>query len=275
MDSKGVKQTDDMEKAIAEKLSSVRYRIAIMSGKGGVGKSTTTANLAVILTRRGYKVGVFDYDFHGPAIPRMLGVSGELLSDEDKVIPPEGAMGIKVFSIGLLLSDERSPVIWRGPMKYNVLRQFLSKLEWGNLDFLLFDLPPGTGDEALNVAQSIPQLDGVVAITIPSEVSMNAVERSIEFSKRLNLRLLGLIENMSYLVCPKCSEKIPLFGEGGGDKIVEDEGVRLFGKVPMDPKLAQSMDAGNPLLGDESESIRVFEEISDALLDALGEDVKR
>ncbi|RLG20696.1 ATP-binding protein [Methanosarcinales archaeon] len=259
-----MEQQKDINKEIEKRLASVKHKLVVLSGKGGVGKSTTTSCIAVTLAKRGYKVGVFDYDFHGPAIPRMLGVSGRPEITEDGIIPPEGIMGIKVFSVGLLLSDEKSPVIWRGPLKYNVLREFLSKLEWGELDFLLFDLPPGTGDEALNIAQTIPGVDGAIVVTIPSEVSRVAVEKSVEFCRKLNIKPLGVIENMSYLVCPNCSHRIEIFGKGGGEKIMEEEGIQLLGKIALEPAISKAMDSGNPLT--DSKIVEVFDEIVDKIL---------
>lgn len=218
---------------------------------------------------KGLSVGVFDYDFHGPAIPRMLGATKESLRAFPLgIFPATGALGIKIVSISYLLPDERTPVVWRGPLKYNTLRQLLSQVIWGNLDFLLFDLPPGTGDEALNIAQTIPELNGAIVVTIPSEISRVAVEKAVEFCKLLKIELLGVIENMSYFICPNCGYRVEIFGSGGGEKIVQDEKINLLGKIPLDPRLSNLMDKGLPVILDspESEVAKVFNEIANKLV---------
>ena len=217
----------EISNRIRERLSKVRHKIIVLSGKGGVGKSTVTANLAAVLAKRGYSVGVFDYDFHGPAMARMLGVLGQTLQAFPLgIFPATGVLGIKVVSLAFLLPDEKTPGIWRG-----------------ELDFLLFDLPPGTGDEALNIAQNIPEVDGAIVVTIPSVVSAVAVEKSAEFCKQLDIPLLGVVENMSYFKCPQCGLVTEIFGHGAGEKISEEEGVRLLGRLPLDP----GRDRGSPI----------------------------
>ena len=263
-----------IEEAIKNKLSTVKHKIIILSGKGGVGKSTVTANLAAFLAKREFSVGVFDYDFHGPAIPRMLGARQESLKAFPLgIFPATGVLGIKIVSIAYLLPDERTPVIWRGPLKFKALKELLSQVIWGNLDFLLFDLPPGTGDEALNIAHTIPNVDGAIVVTIPSELSSIVVEKSVEFCKHLNIKLLGVIENMSYLICPECGSKIELFGKGGADRIVNDERVPLIGRIPLDPNLSIMMDQGKPLAlnNPDSEAAKAFKNITDRILELLGE----
>ncbi len=254
---------------LRKRLKPIKYKIIILSGKGGVGKSTVTANLAVTLAKRGYSVGVFDYDFHGPAIPRMLGASRDSLKSMPLgVFPATGVLGIKVVSIAFLLPDEKTPVIWRGPLKFRALRELLANVIWGQLDYLLFDLPPGTGDEALNIAQTIPDVSGAIVVTIPSEISRIAVEKSVEFCKILKIRLLGVIENMSYLICPSCGHKIEVFGKGGGERIVKEEEIPLLGRIPLDPDISMSMDSGSPIVLNESkeEVIKAFKEVTDNLI---------
>ena len=254
---------------LRKRLKPIKHKIIILSGKGGVGKSTVTANLAVTLAKRGYSVGVFDYDFHGPAIPRMLGASRDSLKSMPLgVFPATGVLGIKVVSIAFLLPDEKTPVIWRGPLKFRALRELLANVIWGQLDYLLFDLPPGTGDEALNIAQTIPDVSGAIVVTIPSEISRIAVEKSVEFCKILKIRLLGVIENMSYLICPSCGHKIEVFGKGGGERIVKEEEIPLLGRIPLDPDISMSMDSGSPIVLNESkeEVIKAFKEVTDNLI---------
>ncbi len=219
----------------------------MLSGKGGVGKSTVTANLAAVLAKRGYSVGVFDYDFHGPAMARMLGVLGQTLQAFPLgIFPATGVLGIKVVSLAFLLPDERTPVIWRGPLKAKALVELMSSVVWGELDFLLFDLPPGTGDEALNIAQNIPEVDGAIVVTIPSVVSAVAVEKSAEFCKQLNIPLLGVVENMSYFKCPQCGLVTEIFGRGAGEKIAKEMGVPFLGRIPLDPRICEASDEGVP-----------------------------
>ncbi len=261
-----------MNQQIRERLSGVKYKIIVLSGKGGVGKSTVTANLAATLAKLGYSVGVFDYDFHGPAMARMLGVLGaQLQAFPMGIFPITGAAGVKVISLAFLLPDEKTPVIWRGPLKYKALQELMSNVIWGQLDFLLFDLPPGTGDEALNIAQNIPDITGAVVVTIPSVVSQVAVEKSAEFCKQLNVPLLGVIENMSYFRCPHCGEVTEIFGSGAGERIAEEEGIRLLGRLPLDPNVARCLDEGRPvpLCAPESETARAFEELAKKLVEIL------
>ncbi len=260
-----------MEK-IRENLSGIKHKIIVLSGKGGVGKSAVTANLAAVLAKEGYSVGVFDYDFHGPAMARMLGVTGRKPSILPfGIFPVEGVLKIRVFSMAFLLPDERTPVIWRGPLKMKALQELMINIIWGKMDFLLFDLPPGTGDEALNIAQNIPDVDGALVVTIPTLVSAVAVEKSVEFCKKLNIPLLGVIENMSYFRCPYCGKTSDIFGKGAGDKIAEDESIRLLGKIPLDPEISRCLDIGSPIVlcKPDSESSKIFEKIAQSLVQLL------
>ena len=266
----------DEEAKVAEKirnqLSSVKHKIIILSGKGGVGKSTVTANLAAILAKKNQLVGIFDYDFHGPAIPKMLGVPGKkLVSSTSGFLPVIAVLGIKVISIAFLLPDEKTPVIWRGPLKYKALIEFLTYTDWGRLDYLLFDLPPGTGDEALNIAKMIPEVDGAIVVTIPSDVSRIAVEKSAEFCKSLNIRLLGVIENMSYFKCPNCGAEYDIFGRKAAEKISLDEGIPLLGEIPLDPNISKSMDQGEPIIlrYPDSPASKEFERIAEKVIELL------
>jgi ATP-binding protein involved in chromosome partitioning len=260
-------ELDDQEKTRAEEnaklekqLSKIRNTIMVMSGKGGVGKSTVAANLALSLSREGYKVGVLDGDIHGPDIPKILGVEDlGLTADEEGGIKPVTAFGsIKVISVGYLLESRDTPVIWRGPMKHSVMRQFLKDVNWGELDFLVVDLPPGTGDEPLSIAQLIrgaatANALWAVIVTTPQDVALLDARKSVEFARALGLDILGVIENMSGFSCPHCGESIDLFKAGGGMRAAEELRVHFLGAVPIDPRIVRDTDEGRPfVMGDES-----------------------
>ncbi len=251
-------------KQLKERMDRVRYKIAIMSGKGGVGKSLITVNLAAALASEGRGVGVLDADLHGPTVPKMLGLKGARLEAGDNgIIPPTGLRGIKVASMDFLLPSQDSPVIWRGPLKMTAIRQLLSEVDWGDLDYLLIDLPPGTGDEALTVIQLLPGINGVVIVTIPNEVSGQVVEKSITFARQMKTHIIGLVENMSFLICPHCGERIELFGEGVGQKITMDMGIPFLGSIPFDPNVARRSDNGTPFVAADPQSFtaKAFKEI--------------
>ncbi len=257
-------------KRIRERMALVKHKIAVFSGKGGVGKSLVTVNLAAALAARGIKVGVLDADLHGPTVPKMLGLKGERLhaTEQGTINPVEGIKGIEVVSMDFLLSAQSEPVIWRGPLKISALRQFLADVEWGALDYLLVDLPPGTGDESLSMLQLLPDITGAVIVTIPSEVSGDVVEKSVTFARQMKAPIIGLIENMGYLTCPKCGEKIHLYGEGAGERISKDMGVPLLGSIPLDPEVSRDSDRGTPFVLDhpESEAAREFNRIVDKIV---------
>jgi Mrp family chromosome partitioning ATPase len=252
-------------------MKKIRHKIAIISGKGGVGKSTVTANLTMALARSGLRVGVLDADIHGPSIPKMLGMRGaQLVSGPPGVFPAFGPLGIRVVSMDFLLEDE-TPVIWRGPLKMAVIRQFLSDMLWGELDILLIDLPPGTGDEPLSVMQLIPEMDGVIIVTIPSEVSQIVVKKSITFSRQLNIPVVGIIENMSGFVCPKCGTEVNIFKAGGGRKMAEDLNTPFLGSIPIDPDVCADSDSGVSFVVEhrDSQAAKAFMRIVDSIQDFL------
>jgi ATP-binding protein involved in chromosome partitioning len=227
----------------------VRHVILVLSGKGGVGKSTVSVNLAFALAAHGYKTGLMDLDIHGPNIPKMLGVESQRLTTLGNMIEPIRVTGnLSVISMGFLLPDTSTPVIWRGPMKMTAISQFLSEVDWGPLDFLVVDLPPGTGDEALSIIQLAPNVRGAVIVTTPQDVATMDAMKAAKFVERLDIPVIGIIENMSGLVCPHCREEIDLFGSGGGKKIAEDLGVRFLGSIPIDPELRKSGDEGRPFI---------------------------
>ena len=254
------------EQQIKARMSKVKHKIAVISGKGGVGKSVVTVNLAVAFAMHGYvnRVGVFDADITGPCVPKMLGIHGQRLQvGPPGAFPVIGPMGIKVVSMDFLLQSEETPVIWRGPLKMKAISQFLSDIVWGELDFLFIDLPPGTGDEPLSIMQLIPEMDGVVIVTIPSEVSQIVVKKAVTFSRKLNMSIIGIVENMSGFVCPKCGEKINIFKVGGGEKIAEDLKTPFLGRVPIDPEICEDSDKGVPFVVEHmnSPAAKAFMEI--------------
>jgi ATP-binding protein involved in chromosome partitioning len=220
---------------IAKRMSKIKHKIAVMSGKGGVGKSTIAVNMATAFAKKGYRTGILDVDIHGPNVPRMLKIGKkDLKIDEDGILPVIVGENLKVMSVQFLLPDENSPVIWRGPKKTAAIRQFLSDVSWGDLDLLVVDCPPGTGDEHLAILQSITPFDGIIMITTPHLVSLDDVEKSINMAKHLKIRIIGIIENMSGFVCPECKTEIPIFGNGGGSEIASKTGIPLLGNIPID-----------------------------------------
>lgn len=223
----------------------VKNAIAVASGKGGVGKSTMAANLALSLSLDGARVGLLDADIYGPNIPMMMGVNDRPKGQNDKIIPPQG-YGIKIMSMGFLV-DPNQPVIWRGPMIHNALRQFLQDVEWGNLDYLVVDLPPGTGDASLSLAQSL-SLTGAVIVTTPQQVALSDVVRGVAMFQQLNVPILGVIENMSYFVAPDTGKRYDIFGHGGGAKMAKEVGVDFLGEVPLEPQVREGGDEGSPIV---------------------------
>jgi len=242
----------EQEQRLRLRMNKIKHKIAIISGKGGVGKSTITVNLAMAFAMQGHqdKVGVLDADIHGPCIPKMLGLKGQTLigGPGGMLFPVVGQLGTKVVSMGFLLPNDEAPVIWRGPLKMRVIQQFLSDVTWGELDYLFIDLPPGTGDEPLSVMQLIPDMDGVVIVTIPSEVSQAVVKKAVTFAKQIGVPIIGIVENMSGFVCPDCGAKVNIFRVGGGKKIAEDLSVPYLGSIPIDPNICIDSDNGVPFV---------------------------
>lgn len=246
----------EQQRKLKDKMSKIKHKIAVISGKGGVGKSTVTVNLAMAFAMHGYNnIGILDADIHGPSVPKMMGLTGEKLQvGPFGVFPTLGSLGIKVVSMDFLLPDENAPVIWRGPLKMAAIRQFLSDITWGDLDILFIDLPPGTGDEPLSVAQLLPEMDGVVIVTIPSEVSQVVVKKAITFARRLGMPIIGIIENMSGFICPHCGGKVDIFQSGGGKKIAEESGVTFLGSIPIDQKICEDSDKGMSFIVEHADS---------------------
>jgi len=257
----------------AENLKHVRHKIIVMSGKGGVGKSTVAVNLAAALAKKGKRVGILDADMHGPSVPKLFGIPNLPLSVDAKgkivpfVVPPS----IKVVSIAFLLSDQDSPVIWRGPVKMGAIKQFLEEVEWGELDYLLVDLPPGTGDEPLSAAQLVPSPDGAVIVTTPQEVALLSVRKSINFAKAVGLRPIGLVENMCGLECPHCGKEIKLFENGGVQMAMNDLSIPLLGQLPFSPGIARSGDDGKPFSAGSSKAAKAFDGITEKIIRSVDE----
>ena len=251
------KQILEQQQKLKARMSKVKRKIAVMSGKGGVGKSTVTVNLAAAFALHGHanRVGILDADIHGPSVPKIIGLEGQRLqAGPSGIFPATGPLGIRVVSMEFLLPDENAPVIWRGPLKMTAIRQFLSDIVWGDLDFLLIDLPPGTGDEPLTVAQLLPEMNGVVIVTIPSEVSQIVVKKAVTFSRKLGMPIIGIVENMSGFVCPKCGAKIDIFKSGGGQKIAEELRVPFLGSIQIDQKVCEASDKGVPFIIEHADS---------------------
>jgi len=230
--------------APAHKLSQVRHLVAVMSGKGGVGKSSVSALLATTLSRQGCRVGILDADITGPSIPKLFGIKERVDGSEFGVyIPKSPKLGIYVMSANLFLEREDDPVIWRGPIISNVIRQFWTDVAWGKLDYLIVDLPPGTGDAPLTVMQSLP-LDGVIIVSSPQDLAVMVVRKAIRMAAEMKVPILGLVENMTYVTCGKCGQKIFAFGEPQGEKVAAETGVPLLATLPVDPELSRLGDAG-------------------------------
>ena len=267
----------EQQQILELRMRHVKHTIAVISGKGGVGKSTLTVNLAAAFAKQQKQVGVLDADIHGPSVPRLLGLTGQQV----KVGPPgafpvAGPLGMKVVSIDFFLPEEKTPTIWRGPLKMTAIRQFLSDVVWGKLDILFIDLPPGTGDEPLSIAQLLPNIDGVVIVTMPSELSRAVVNKAIMFARRLGMPIIDVVENMSGYICPTCGDKIDIFQSGGGKKMAEETGVPFLGSIPIDPKIGMDSDKGSPFVIEHpnSPAAKAFFEIVDKVEAYLKENAK-
>ncbi len=234
----------DQDIAVNESLGKIKNKILVMSGKGGVGKTSTSVNLSIALADKGYRVGIIDVDLHGPDIPRMLGLEGTPQVNENKKLSPISySENLKAISIESFTPNKDDAIIWRGPLKFSAIKQFIGDIDWGNLDFLVIDAPPGTGDEPLTVAQTITDAKAII-VTTPQEVALADVRKSINFCKTVKMEIFGLIENMSGFSCPHCSEMIELFGTGGGEKTANQMGVPFLGRIPFDTQMVACADSG-------------------------------
>lgn len=255
---------------VFRKKQEIKYIIAIASGKGGVGKSTVATNLSVALSHIGKKVGLMDADIHGPNIPMMFGINERPMVNSEKRIIPIEKYGVKIMSVGFLLDNSSTPVIWRGPLVTKIIEQFYNDVEWGVLDFLIIDLPPGTGDASLTIAQSLPTKYGII-VTTPQDVSILDASKALSMFKQTNIEVLGIVENMSYFICPSTGEKFEIFGNGGGEKLMSEFGVKLLGKVPIESKVSKGGDVGIPaiLMNEETETKKIFTSIAKEVLENL------
>jgi len=257
------------ELMLQDKMGDIRHKLLVLSGKGGVGKSTVAANLAVGLAQAGKRVGLLDVDIHGPSIPKLLGVEGrETTMAENEINPIRVSPQLGVMSIGFLLSDARQAVIWRGPRKFGVIRQFLADVKWGELDYLVVDSPPGTGDEPLAVAQLVGSPAEAVVVTTPQDLAIADVRRCVSFCGDVSIPVAGIVENMSGLLCPHCGRRIDLFKNGGGKALAEEMKVPFLGSVPLDPKVVACGDAGTPFVTEQVDgsAAKAFAEIVQVLL---------
>ena len=268
---------EQQDKKLREQLTKIKHKILVMSGKGGVGKSTIAVNIAVGLSLQDFMVGLLDVDLHGPNIPKMLGARDLKLSRK-----PDGRLGaikyspnLKFLSIEPFLPSEDTAVIWRGPIKHSAIRQFIGDIDWGELDYLVIDAPPGTGDEPLTVAKTIPDAYALV-VTTPQEVSLIDVKKAIRFCQKIKLRILGVVENMSGFICPHCGKPVDIFKKGGGQKLADEWGIRFLGRIPIDPRIVDTGDAGKPLIAAYPESVtaKAFEELVRNII-AATEEMKR
>lgn len=251
-------------------LNQIGHKLLIMSGKGGVGKSSVAVSLALSLARQGFQVGLLDVDLHGPNVLRMLGLTKPLDGSKQELFyVPEGVPNLKVVSIEAFLPDRESAIIWRGPMKHQAITQFISDIDWGKLEYLVIDCPPGTGDEPLSVVQTIPEAEAII-VTTPQEISLADVRKSIDFCRKTNLKILGLLENMGRLVCPDCGKEIPLFSTGGGQKLATQVDIPFLGSLPFDPNIVESADQGKlaGLPPQDSPFLQKFQEIIKILVEA-------
>ena len=254
---------------LEERMVRIKHKILIASGKGGVGKSTVTINLAVALKRRGYSIGILDADITGPNIPKLLGIEDQRMSPSPEGLEPGNAQGIKVASMALTLPGKDLAIVWRGPMKMAAIKQFLETVNWGDLDFLLVDLPPGTSDEPISVIQLLPGLDGAIIVTTPQEVSLLDSRKAVNMAKGMKVPVIGIVENMSGLCCPHCNEIINIFSTGGGKRASEELGIPFLGAVPIDPEVSALGDEGIPFMERKTRASGCFEEMVKRVLDGV------
>ena len=275
MEENGEKSQLEENMRIMDNLARIKYKIIVMSGKGGVGKSTVAVNLALTLASKGHKVGVMDVDIHGSDVAKLLGVEdARLESTGEMIIPVPVNPNLSAMSMAFLLEDRDTPIVWRGPVKMTAIRQFLGEVAWGDLDYLIVDLPPGTGDEPLTVAQMIPEGAWAVVVTTPQDLALLDSRKAIRFAEALNMNIAGVVENMAGLECPHCGETIDLFKIGGGEKAAEEMNVNFLGRIPIDPQMVKMGDLGVPYVVDEPDELapRAFHEIANNLEEQVSKD---
>jgi ATP-binding protein involved in chromosome partitioning len=255
--------------ALQDNMGRIRHKVVVLSGKGGVGKSTVATNIAVALSVKGQKVGLMDVDIHGPSIPKMLGLEGNVLrGTETGLAPIVYSENLRVMSIGFILKSENDAVIWRAPLKHKLIRDFLTDVQWGEIDYLIIDSPPGTGDEPLSVAQLLEDADGAVIVTTPQDVALTDVRKAITFCRQVKLPILGVVENMSGFICPHCGKTVNIFKTGGGESMASDMGVPFLGRIPLEPNIVEAGDSGKPYFEyhRESETAKAFDKVIQPLL---------
>ena len=263
------KTENNLDEKLKNNMSKIKHKILVLSNKGGVGKSSIAINLACSLSEKGFKVGILDADLHGPSVAKMLGFEGKKLQGSSEgIIPMSVSPNLVAVSMASLIETSDAPLIWRGPLKMMALKQFLGEVEWGNLDFLIIDSPPGTGDEPLSICQLIPELEGGVIVTTPQGVALLDSRKCVNFLKKLNIPILGIIENMSGLKCPHCGKNIDLFKSGGGEKAAEEFNLPFLGKIPIDLNMVNSADEGKPYISQykNSKTAQVFNKIVEGIL---------
>lgn len=259
----------EQEKRLKENILKIKNKFIVISGKGGVGKTTVAVNLAYSLNLKGYRTGILDVDIHGPNIAKMLGIEHiSLIGSDFGIEPVEVSPNLKAVSIALINKDPDQPIIWRGPLKMGIIKQFLSDVNWGELDYLIVDFPPGTGDEPLSVCQLIPDITGAIIVTTPQDVAILDAKKSVLFAKQLKVPVAGIIENMSGFICPHCKNKINLFKSGGGEKAAHDLKVPFLGKIPIDPEIVTSGDSGTPFIDfrKDAEAAQMIGKIIDKII---------
>jgi len=270
-------QAFEVRQKLKNRLCQIEQSILVMSGKGGVGKSTVSVNLALALAQEGKKVGLLDIDLHGPSLPTMLGLNDDqIYADEEGIIPLE-AGGVKVISIGFMVQDDKEAMIMRGPMKHGAIQQFLADVNWGKLDYLVIDCPPGTGDEPLSATELVGEGAAAVVVTTPQDVALVDVEKSISFCHELNLNLLGIVENMSGFICPHCGEVSDIFKSGGGESLATKRGTTFLGKVPLDPRMVHAGDSGKPFVLEhpDSEAAKALHSVVRKIMESpMGDEAK-
>ena len=258
------------ETKLQDTLKNIKHVIIVMSGKGGVGKSTVSSNLAMALSMKGFQTGIMDIDITGPKIPKMFGVEdqGLTVNDQRQLVPVTVPPSLKLMSMAFLLPDKDSPVMWRGPVKMGAIKQFIEDVNWGELDYLVIDMPPGTGDEALSIVQLIPKADGMVIVTTPQDVALLDSRKSLVFAAETHIPIIGIVENMSGFVCPHCGEVTDIFKSGGGEATAKDMNVQFLGRVPIEPGIVDCGDNGVPVVlkNPDSASAKAFEDIIDRII---------
>ncbi len=254
-----MKKLKEEEEKVKKAMGNVKHKIAVLSGKGGVGKTTVAVNLAYSLAMKGYKTGLLDADLHGPNVPKMLGIEdAKIYADDAGIIPIAVNENLSVISLAFMLERDM-PVIWRGPLKTAAIRQFLGEVKWGELDFLIADLPPGTGDEALSIAQMVG--GNAIIVTTPQDVALLDSRRAVNFARKIGMNVLGIVENMSGFRCPHCGKEINLFKIGGGERAAKEMEVDFLGRIPIDEKIVIDGDEGKPFVAEKCEASEKFEEI--------------